>query len=105
MKTTCVEVSFFSTIGAWEPTTSLQWKFFRNSDYDQIFTYLLEFLRTLRTPLFYSAFFIATCQGKKSGKKSTREIFAKSKFMRLFCVLYSMQIEKAYTLKILTDKK
>ena len=48
----------FSITKAWEPSALLHINFFRNSTFDQIFTYLLQIWWTLRTQLFYRTFFI-----------------------------------------------
>ena len=48
----------FSITKAWEPSALLHINFFRNSTFDQIFTYLWQIWWTLRTLLFYRTFFI-----------------------------------------------
>ena len=45
-----------------KPATLLQRNSFRNSDFDKIFTYVLQFLRTQRAHLFYKTFFMAACE-------------------------------------------
>ena len=40
------------------------------TDYDKVFSYLLQFSRTVRTHLFYRTYFMVTCEiGTKTGKK------------------------------------
>ena len=52
----------FSNMDPGESATIFQMKVFNtgpSKDFDQIFSYLLQFLKTLRTYLFYQTFFMA----------------------------------------------
>ena len=63
----------FSSIETWKPATSLQTLFHKEPcyDFDQIFSYLLQFLRTVRTQLFYKTFFVYACE---IGEKRPNEV-------------------------------